>query len=232
MDSWISAGGDPDKGIVFPLISDLPEKTNNNLKEVLGIPQDAFVYGLHQRANDGIYSPVALNAFSKLNDENSWFILMGGSSEYSKQAKTLGIKNFIQLEYSGDLSKLDLFLNTLDVYAHARADGETFGLAIAEAMSYGLPVISHTAPAMGHVHTIRSAGFVCNSEEEYLNIMKKYKNNEDNVYINCSQAAIKIYKEDYDVNSIVNKITQIYRETLNVKKPWDVSDEDFWNDMW
>jgi glycosyltransferase involved in cell wall biosynthesis len=52
-----------------------------------------------------------------------------------------------------DAHTLSTFYNTIDILAHARADGETFGSNIAEAMMHGKPVVTHVAvpshPRMG-----------------------------------------------------------------------------------
>jgi len=109
----------------------------------LGLDSNTLVFGFHQRNSDAIYSSIPLAAFSALQLKNAAFLILGGSKRYSEQALDLGLKNFIQLEHTGDDKDISLFLQTLDVFSHGRGDGETFGAVIAEAMSFGLPCLSH-----------------------------------------------------------------------------------------
>jgi glycosyltransferase involved in cell wall biosynthesis len=71
----------------------------------------------------------------------------------------------------------------MDIYTHARADGETFGVNIAEAMIHGKPVVTHIAepsvPGMGvfqsQTDLIDNAmnGFVCeNNVDDYAQALR------------------------------------------------------------
>ena len=60
-----------------------------------------------------------------------------------------GIANILHLPANTDLLYKSRFLNSCDACVHARADGETFGLAIAECSMAGLPVITFAYPPPG-----------------------------------------------------------------------------------
>ena len=230
-DSWVNAGGNINKSMVLPLVSDLPKKGKKNLRKELGIPKDACVFGLHQREDDGIFSPVAMQAFGRLEADNVHFVIMGGSKNYGKLAEQGDIKNFTQLDHTSDPKRLDQFLNTLDVYTHARADGETFGLAIAEAMSYGTPIISHVAPAMGHVETIGDGGVVCKSGEEYVTMMNVFlADKKERLAVGAK--AKKRYEEHFSVKSVVDQVVEVYDELMVKKNEVPATDEDFWGEIW
>jgi glycosyltransferase involved in cell wall biosynthesis len=235
--SWVAAGGDESKAIVVPIVSDLPKQSGQDMRKELGIDSvEGFVFGFHQREDDGIFSPVSLEAYKKIMNDKTWFVIMGGSKLYSKFAESNGLKNFIQLPFSGDDLVKDQFLATLDVYAHARRDGETFGLAIAEAMSYGLPVLSHAAPAMGHVETIGDAGFVCNTVDEYADYMAKLLTHGENLeglkfYGTLADHAVHRYTTEYSVPAVVDKFLAIFDEIEKEKLKDTMSDEDFWTQM-
>ena len=230
-ETWVKAGGHEDNAIVLPIVSDLPDRTTDDLRMELDLG-DAFVCGLHQREDDGIFSPVALNAFARLAPENAKFIVMGGSKNYEKLAAKLGLEDrFIQLPHSGDPKRLDMFLNTLDVYTHARADGETFGLCISEAMAYGLPVVSHVAPAMGHVETIGAAGKVCETEDEYVDFINELRDNDD-VALAYTSRAVERYNEKFAVDTVMDKIIEIYEAAHATKTLDSLSDDEFWEDVW
>lgn len=228
--SWINAGGDPSRVTVIPLFDELPEKTTHNLRKELGL-ENRFVFGLHQRDNDGIFSPVPLMAYKRveLENEDVAFVLMGGSSKYKEQATALGLKNFHLLPHSGDKKQIHEFLQTLNVYTHGRADGETFSLAISEALYHGLPVISHVAPAMGHLETIGDAGLVAQSLEEYVNKMLRLK--QDKVhYEKLSQIAEQRFLNNFSLETNINKFVELYTEASKVNLL--VKSDDEWINDW
>lgn len=233
LQTWVQAGGDVNKSIVIPIVSDLLKMSGDDLRKELKIDEDnGFVFGFHQREDDGIFSPVSLEAYKKVMRDDTWFVIMGGSKLYSRFAEANQLKNFIQIPFSSDPKIKDKFLATLDVFAHARKDGETFGLSISEAMSYGLPILSHAAPAMGHVETIGNAGFVCNSVDEYANYMQRLYNhteiNDMELYGKLAKNAKARYQIEYSVDAAMNKFFEIFDKALTEKQKDKMSDEDFW----
>lgn len=170
---WMNSGGAVSRSSVIPVIPDKPI-TSLNLRQSLGIPDDAFVAGLHQRDNADIFSDWPLGAFKDL-PKDSHFVLLGGSDKYVEQAHALGIENFHKLPHSGDPITISKFLNSLDVYLHGRKDGETFGNVIAEALLHGLPCISHysSGGANAQVETIGPGGFFLESKREYRGSLLK-----------------------------------------------------------
>jgi len=65
-----------------------------------------------------------------------------GSSESFIRA-TLDEPRIVHFQPTTDEESVIGFLTELDVLLHYRAEGETFGLNVAEAMALGLPVVSH-----------------------------------------------------------------------------------------
>ena len=239
LDTWLRVGGDISKAEVIPLFAELPSiDTPGNLREELGIPENAFVFGMHQRPDDGIFSPVPLDAYSRVEKQDSVsvsFILLGGSSKYVDQAKSLGLKNFHRLEPTGDYIRIAKFLSTLNVYTHGRADGETFSLSIAEGMSFGLPIISHAAPAMGHVETIGNGGIIANTLEEYVSEMQKHMTTKDYHSILARNARNHFTSNlclEVNMHKIVNILETVYAEQVARHKLEDLSADEFWGTVW
>ena len=83
--------------------------------------------------------------------------------------------NFEQLEHTGDEEKIDEFLRSLDVFAHGRNDGETFGLVFTEAMNCGLPLLSHKSHNNAQVEVIGNAGKVFHRKNIYGYSYEMYK---------------------------------------------------------
>lgn len=228
--TWIQAGGDPSKIAIIPLFDEMPKITTKNFRKNLGLKKQ-FVFGLHQRDDDGIYSPVPLMAYKRveLEHDDVAFVLMGGSVKYKEQAVALGLKNFHHLPHSGDKNQIHEFLQTLDVYAHGRADGETFSLAISEALYHGLPVISHIAPAMGHVETIGDAGLVAHSLEEYTGEMLKLKQNKEH-YDSLKKIATERFANNFSLEANINKFVELYIEAS--KSNMLIKSDDDWINDW
>ena len=210
---WIMSGGPADKAEIIPNPLRIPDVGDINYREEFGW-QDKFVFGLHQRRDNHIFSPIPLEAYDEIEDDNTAFLLLGGSENYQKQARDLGLKNFKHLPPVGELEPIHKFLNTLDVYAHGRSDGEQCSCAIIEAMSHGLPVISHTAPSMGQLEQIGDAGKVVENYEQYSNVMIDMLYDK-NYYKKCADNSKKRYNEIYKLESIIKKYADIYKGVVN-----------------
>jgi glycosyltransferase involved in cell wall biosynthesis len=169
---WHQRGGDLVKSFVAP-IPVLPPRTTADMRDELGIPPGAVVVGFHQRVDDRIFSPVQVEAFAAAAGPGDHLVVLGGSPLYGEQARRLGVRHVHQLPHTGDDAAISRFLNTLDVFAHGRRDGETFGSVLSEAMAHGLPCVSHRVPAGGNAQreTIGPAGSVAASVGEYARIL-------------------------------------------------------------
>ncbi len=238
LESWKASGGDASKAEIVPLFVELPvgfSEEQDNLRKNLGLTKTDFIFGMHQREDDGIFSPVPLEAYSKVESDSTAYVIMGGSFKYVEQAKSLGLKKFYRLESTGDYKQIAKFLSTLNVYAHGRADGETFSLAIAEGMSFGLPIISHAAPAMGHVETIGTGGSVVDSLESYIAEMKKLMTAKR--YYNFLHKNAKKHFEselclEVNMHKIVNILETVYLGKIAQHKLEKLSAEQFWETVW
>ena len=164
-DRWVQAGGPRDRSVIIPNPVEIPDYTDSYIQELK--LRRKFVFGMHQRNDDGIFSSIPLAAYKTIESDKTHFIMLGGSERYKKQAEELGIKNIDFLPTVSELEPIHKFLNTLKVYAHGRADGEQCSCAIIEALAHNLPVISHTAPSMGHLEQIGDAGKVVSNPIQY-----------------------------------------------------------------
>jgi glycosyltransferase involved in cell wall biosynthesis len=150
--------------------------TDENLREELGIPEDAFVFGRIGRDTDDIYDPINIQAFAQLQDGNSHFVIVAPSDICRADINNLPVSSsrFHFIDKTTDESRLSRFYNTISVLAHARKDGECNPANVWEAFAHGKPVISHYGtPFNGHIEVIGNAGFIVppNDVEEYARIM-------------------------------------------------------------
>jgi len=206
---WNRAGGEPDKAVVIPPAIEMPSVVGDLRKE-LGIPDDAVVYGMHQRADNGIFSQVLMAGwhFSSASKKNTCLVVLGGSEYYKQHATQLNIQNAFFLPPTGDVLRVHQFLNTVDVYTHARSDGEQCSSSIIEALYHAIPVIGHIAPSMGHRDQVRDAGYICSSLEEYTAAIDSLY--DSGVRDRLSQIARKRYDDTFSLQSVVDSYVNIY----------------------
>jgi glycosyltransferase involved in cell wall biosynthesis len=241
---WVGLGGDASRVEIISLPLDVPSNLDdiNSLRTALGLSEEVFVYGLHQRDNDGIFSPWALQAYSdieKVEGDKVAFVLLGGSNLYVQQAKHLGLKHFHHIEFDSSMTKVWSFLKTLNVYAHDRADGEVNSQAIAEAMACGLPVISHFGKNNnGHVEVVeKKAGFVHGHFDSYVFDLHNMFLNPD-YYKWFRLRVLDRFIELYDFNSQMKSITKVYEEVFEKSNTnfyglkSNLSQEESWIDEW
>lgn len=208
---WYKAGGNLAKSAVIPIPVE-PPASKNNLRSCLGIPDTAIVAGFHQRADDNIFSSIPLAAFAQVQQPGRHFFIMGGGSLYRVQAEQLGLKNIHFLEHSGDAVKISEFLNTLDIFAHGRKDGETFGTVLAEAMMHGKPCLSHASPiANAQRETMGPAGLFAVSLEDYTTKLQALFTNEK-LRLQLNGKARYHAEKYYSVNSCVQALRRIYHQ--------------------
>lgn len=204
---WIAAGGPRDKAIIIPnpvYVPKVSEKHDFDKK---------YIFGMHQRNNDSIFSPIPLEAYSKIENDDTMFMMLGGSIKYEKQAFDLGLKNVLFAPTTSDVDAIHKFLNTLTVYAHGRSDGEQCSTAIIEAMSHGLPIISHTAPSMGHAEQIGDAGAVVPDVDSYAKMMKRMMEDES-FASTCAENSLERYQSKYSIKSIINQYVELFEEAV------------------
>jgi glycosyltransferase involved in cell wall biosynthesis len=199
----------------------MPKLTETDLREELGIPKDAFVYGKISRASNDIFTPITYLAYKKCEAPNVYFIQMGINKATEDIAQRLNLKNFIAIDQSLDENRISQFYNTFDLYCHGNSLGETFGNTIAEAMIHGKPVVSHLGAKMWPQAQCEVIGndnyFVRRNDtyafEDYKNLMISLKDNKEeykNYQEYCKDRAEKLF--DYRVVS--QKYADVFQKIL------------------
>jgi len=213
-EKWAANGGNINKAVIIPSIVKVPEKKSSTIRKKLNIPEDAFVYGFHQASRSDIFSPTSIQAYSMIKDSNTHFVLLGGCQQHIEIARNLGIKNIHFIKFTSSVEGIHDFLAGIDVYAHARSDGEVCSASIIEAMYHGKPVISHPAQNMGHLEQIDGCGKMTYSVNEYAEEMRLLKDNK-NYYTEKSEKTFIKYENCYNHQKIENNIIKIYDDLLS-----------------
>jgi len=100
--------------------------TTEHLRKELNIPEDSIVYGRYGGSDTFDVDFVKEAIINVASQNNKKYFLFMNTPRFCN------LSNVIFLECSSDMEIKRKFINTCDVFLHARRDGETFGLAIAE----------------------------------------------------------------------------------------------------
>ena len=103
----------------------------------------------------------------------------------------------------------------MDVFTHGRKHGETFGLVLTEAMSYGLPLISHRADSNAQEEVIGDAGRVFNKYNTYSYSREMLKLQLSTIYYeNMSYKSYSRYKNFYNEASVLEQYSNLINECI------------------
>jgi len=210
-DVWIKCGGDASRVVVVPLFIETPKYGYTAHYRDRFDLKNKFVYGFHQRADDNIFSPMPLDAYKKIETEDTAFLMLGGGNKYRQQASLLGLKNCYFLDHCANTEILWTFLNTLNVFAHGRNDGETYGIVLAEALYFGLPCISHTTQFNNaQAETIGDGGTVVSNVSDYAQEMQRLRN--DQAYYDDRSNKAKIrYQNHLELDGQMERVIDLYK---------------------
>jgi len=211
-DRWLKKWGNPCRNTVIPIPAVEPASTDDFRRE-LNIPRDAVVAGFHQRNSDVIFSDIPLSAFSRISQAGCHFVILGGSRRYRDQAASLGLAQVHFIDHSADARVISRFLNTLDIFAHGRYDGETFGTVFAEAMIHGLPCLSHHSYAGSNAHreTMGPCGLWAMDEQEYAGHLSRLFLDEE-LRRDLSAPARAFAREQYSLAGCIEKLQRVYED--------------------
>jgi hypothetical protein len=189
------------KELWVPHIIDVP-KVNETLHAELGIPNTDFIVGRigGYEQFDVIF---AHNAISKVLEQRSDF-----------WAIFLNTKPFIEhprvkfLPFHPDPLYKRKFINTCDAMLHARTDGETFGLAVAEFSASNKPVITYDAPywwyMRAHLDMLGDKAIKYRDENELLTYLKDI----DKEYV--KDVEWDCYSVKFSPTNVIKKFEEVF----------------------
>lgn len=168
--------------VIPHIVDELPD-CNENLRNDLQIPQDAFVFGRYGAYDmfDISIAHQAIIEFLNINS-NTYFLFMNTHKFYEHP-------RIIYLDRNIDLIYKSKFINSCNAMIHARSTGETFGLSIAEFSIKNKPVITCPCGDLEHIHILGNMCILYTSKEELIAIFKNIINiinsrNDWNAYTN------------------------------------------------
>jgi FkbM family methyltransferase len=194
------------------IVTKLPESAYD-MREKLGIPKDAIVFGCYAGQTEFNINFVH-DAIKKIVQERNdiYFIFMN-INKFSEDHP-----NIIYLPGIWDMGVKASFVRACDAMIHARSGGETFGLAVAEFSIENKPVVTylHSGEAC-HIELLGERGIYYSDYHEVYDILSNLKNyvkydDYYRSYDSCSPERImekfnRLLNSD-DENNTINKTTE------------------------
>lgn len=113
------------------------EKHNDNMREELGIPKNAIVLGRHGGKDQFSIQFVHKVVYEILQDRSDVYFLFMNTNKFGPDHDRI-----IHIGTEVNEYNKVKFINTCNAMLHARIDGETFGLAVAEFSFMNKPVLT------------------------------------------------------------------------------------------
>jgi hypothetical protein len=161
---WLSRECSANEIPTVPHIVALPS-INDDLRSELDISTDALVLGCYGGAKS--YDvPCAVSGAKRLLESRSDVYLI-----FMHLSPFLDHPRAIFLPGTTDMARKTRFINTCDAMLHARAQGESFGLACGEFSIRNKPVITYKfGKHTHHLDVLGDKGFYYGNEKEFLQI--------------------------------------------------------------
>lgn len=189
-------------------------------------PDSCIILGRVGRPDNGIYNAMHIEAAHKLRQQgyDVRFVVVAPPSNMVDDLANYEIP-FYMVEPTVNPLILSQAYNTMDIYAHARADGETFGVNIAEAMIHGLPVVTHVAtpsfPGMGVFQSQTElvddgvTGYVVSNDvDAYARALTTLIDNSA-LRQRMGERGLEKAEREYHIDACMKKLERIYREVVN-----------------
>lgn len=194
---WLAEqNGVPDDYI--PHIVNLPY-VDGNLRQELGIPPDAIVFGRHGGETE-FNIPFVHYAVYRFAVENpdTYFLFMN-TSRFCPS-----LPNVIHLSASYDLSRKVKFINTCNAMIHARAMGESFGLAVSEFLFFDKPVISWTGGNdQNHRVMLEHTGLMYSDVDDFFRLIS-------NMSFDYKPGTFKSIVDEFSPERVMNRFNEKY----------------------
>ena len=177
---------------------DLPTNITEDLRQELGIPKSAIVFGRNGGQDTFDINFVKKAIEESLKSRSDIYFLFQGTDKFYEHER------IIYLPPSSDIETKVKFINTTDVLLHAREVGESFGLTCAEFSMLNKQVITwFGSRERNHINYLGEKGIYYNNYNDILNILLTFvpdKTQDWRCYNDCLPEAVmekfkKIYLE-------------------------------------
>lgn len=213
----------PNRNItMFAPLAKLPPtntlELRNNLRVKLGIEESDFIFGRIGRNDNNIFDPIGIRAWQKISPDypNTHYLIMSPAPALVQIVEEENIPRVHFLPPSGKEEDVWAFHSAIDAMAHFRRDGETSGVAIAESLILGKPILTHRSSIWNaHLEYLDEscaliAGF--DNIEEYSGNMRTFieiRQNNPDKWLEMQKSAKQIGEEHFSPVRYSDKIRKI-----------------------
>lgn len=194
------------------------------LRRNLNIPTEDFVFGRIGRDDDAIFDPIGIRAWQSiaLKYPKAHYVIMSPSPALIKIVEEEKVPRVHLLPKSSKEEDVWAFHGAIDTLAHFRFDGETSGVAIAESMYVGNPIISHRSHIWNaHLEYLNdSFSRVANRDDisSYAKFMEEFidlKANHKDVWTNMQKQAYTVAVEKFSPQAYGGFVKKLVNDILN-----------------
>lgn len=180
-----------------PHIVDLPDSPLN-MREKLGIPADARVFGRHGSINTFDIPFVHEIVAEYVDfDPQAYFLFLNTAQFCAPHPR------IIHLPGSSNVLYKVAFINTCDAMLHARKMGETFGLAVAEFSYLGKPVITWSGSyEKCHLELLGETGLYYYTPDDLIKLLKTFAPGRP--------SAQEIYRQQFSPQKVMAKFKEVF----------------------
>jgi len=180
-----------------PHMIHLPSQVEENYREKLNIPKEATVFGRYGSYNEfNIF--FVNNSIKKILDKRKdvWFLFANTPKFYEHE-------RIIYLDPIYDVVEKVKFINTCDAMIHARARGETFGIACGEFSVRNKPVLTYgMSPEKAHIDMLGEKGLYYYNEQD-LNFLFNH-------FVKDETKDWDAYSEKYNYIKVMEKFKKVF----------------------
>jgi GR25 family glycosyltransferase involved in LPS biosynthesis len=186
----------------IPYMIDLPIHNDNMIHE-LNLPDNAFIIGRIGGYEQFDIKEAHTGIINFLNNANNTYFVFVNTAKFYEHPQIIYLDKIV------DPYLKVKYINTCNCMIHARSDGETFGLAIAEFSSLNKPIVTCRSDKDNcHLDILGEKAIIFDSETSLIDILKDIKN------IVNSRDDWNAYKE-YTPDKVMKKFMNVFMPEIN-----------------
>jgi hypothetical protein len=167
---WLSRITDNKIDYVSYMVN-LPD-VDGDLRESLGIPKNAIVFGRNGGSDQFDLKFVHSAIEQALKIRKDIYFLFQGTDKFIEHERIIYLAPSVDVDYKVK------FINTCDALIHARQIGESFGMTCAEFSMKNKPVITwFGSRERNHIEYLDNKGIYFNNYDDILHIFSKFEPN-------------------------------------------------------
>lgn len=206
-------------GIKIPKVTLLEKNTRSQLRDKLGIPTDGIVILSVGAINDHHKRmSYLIKEFAKMTLSNAFLVILGQMETSSPDIITLAKNNLPKNNFiikSVPYESIQSFYQCADFFVLTSLN-EGFGRVFLEALTFGLPVITHDAPVFHEVMGEKGYYLNLSKDNELVNFITQEKITTMNTFAKRMER-IDYTKKKYSWEALNDRYVSMIEKTATIK---------------